>query len=101
MEASERETGLLRQRTTADDLETKGLTRLRRAGDDGGSDSDADSDKSGEFDEALLEGLDIGGEKGVVGGEGTEDRAALDSQFEAVSLIVSGRVEGICAKWCV
>lgn len=88
MEASERETGLLRPRTKEDDLETKGLSRLRRAGDDGDdSDSDADSDDSGEFDEALLEGLDIGGEKGGVGGEGTEERAALDAQFEAVSVI--------------
>ena len=90
MEASERETGLLRQRTADDDLKKQGLSRLRRAGDDGGdSDSDADSDDSGEFDEALLEGLDVGGGEGGVGGEGTEERSALDAQFEAVSLIVS------------
>lgn len=90
MEASQRETGLMRQRTADDDLKTQGLSRLRRAGDDGGdSDSDADSDDSGEFDEALLEGLDIGGEEEGVGGEGTEERTALDAQFEAVSSIGS------------
>ena len=82
MEASALETGL-RRRTADDELETKGLTRIRQDGD---SDSDGDSDDSGEFDEALLEGLDIGGGKGGVGGEGTEERAALDSQFEAVSV---------------
>ncbi|CAM9550127.1 unnamed protein product, partial [Hapterophycus canaliculatus] len=67
MEASARETGL-RQRTVDDNLQTKGLARLRRDSDsDSDSDSDGSgddfdgSDDSGEIDEALLEGLDISG----------------------------------------
>ena len=91
MEASARETGL-RKRNADDDLQTKGLARLRRDSDDDDDDDDDDgvavgSDDSGEIDDALLEGLNIdeeGGGGGVLG-EGTEDRAALDSQFEAVS----------------
>eukprot|EP00903_Cladosiphon_okamuranus_P008978 g8589.t1 len=91
MEASAKETGL-RQRTADDDLQTKGLSRLRRDSDaDSESDSegggDSGSDDSAEVDDALLEGLDINGgeEGGGVGvlGEGSEERAALDSQFEA------------------
>lgn len=87
MEASAKETGL-RQRTADDDLETKGLARLRRDSD---SDSDSDdddtgSDDSGEIDDTLLEGLDLNG--GGAPGEGVENRAVLDSQFEAVSHLV-------------
>ncbi|CAM9184724.1 unnamed protein product [Ascophyllum nodosum] len=90
MEASARETGL-RARTAADDLETKGLARLRKGGDlssDASSDLEAESDGSGEFDEAMLEGLDLNegqGDRRDVGvlGEGTEERTLLDSQFEA------------------
>lgn len=88
MEASARETGL-RQRTADDNLQTKGLARLRRDSDsDSESDSNGsgdgfdgsdDSGDSGEIDEALLEGLDIGG-----GGDEAEERAVLDSQFETV-----------------
>lgn len=95
MEASAREMGL-RQRNADDDLETKGLARLRRDSDDSDGDDDdgVGSDDSGEIDDALLEGLNIhdGGVEeggGVAGGgafgEGTEERAVLDSQFEAVS----------------
>lgn len=102
MEASAKETGL-RQRTKDDDLQTKGLVRLRRDSDSESDDSEDDvatldgggagSDDSGEIDDALLEGLDISGVgAGVcVPGEGTEeDRAVLDSQFEAVSAPLSG-----------
>lgn len=91
MEASAKETGL-RQRTADDDLQTRGLSRLRRDSDDD-DDSDDDSvgdgggsDESGEIDDALLEGLDLnGGGGGSVLEDGTEERAVLDSQFEAVS----------------
>eukprot|EP00752_Nemacystus_decipiens_P007303 g6534.t1 len=93
MEASAKETGL-RQRTADDDLQMKGLLRLRRDSDsesdddsDGGGGGGGGSDDSGEIDDALLEGLDInGGEEGEGGGvlgEGSEERAVLDSQFEA------------------
>ncbi|CBN77126.1 conserved unknown protein [Ectocarpus siliculosus] len=95
MEASAKETGL-RQRSRDDDLQTKGLVRLRRDSDSESDDSEDDvatldggagSDDSGEIDDALLEGLDISGAAaagGGVPGEGTEeDRAVLDSQFEA------------------
>ncbi|CAM9700070.1 unnamed protein product [Discosporangium mesarthrocarpum] len=109
MAASARETGLLRQRTAEDNLPSSGLTVLRRChgaggegrgGGEGGSDSDSDGDgsdkegSSGEFDEALLEGLTLGqgntGEGG--GGVGAEaggeteteaSRAVLEAQFEA------------------
>ncbi|CAM9558541.1 unnamed protein product [Ectocarpus fasciculatus] len=83
MEASAKETGL-RQRTRDDDLETKGLARLRRDSDSESDDSEgADgSDDSGEIDDALLEGLDISGAGGEAGEE-EEDRAAIDAQFEA------------------
>lgn len=96
MEASAKETGL-RQRTADDDLQTKGLSRLRRDSDGESDDDDDDgdyeggggSDDSGEIDDALLEGLDINGVGGEGGegvlGEGSEERAVLDSQFEAVS----------------
>lgn len=98
MEASARETGL-RQRTADDDLQTKGLARLKRPEDESDSDSDSRSDagsdvgsdaSSGEFDEALLEGLDIdpeamNGRQEVGRADGGEDRAVLDRQFEAVS----------------
>lgn len=111
MEASARETGL-RERTAGDNLRTKGLTRIRRAGDYSSDDSDSElesdennSDGSGEFDETLLEGLDLGGGVGggssdgrnrgvlVEGGgdecgEGAEDRAVLDAQFEEVSVLL-------------
>lgn len=93
MEASARETGV-RQRTEEDNLQTKGLARLKRQEDsDSDSDSDAnsvtESDASGEFDEALLlAGLNIREEGGGGGGvldDETNERAALDAQFEAVS----------------
>ena len=98
MEASARETGL-RARTAADDLETKGLARLRKGGDlssDASSDLEAESDGSGEFDEAMLEGLDLNegqGDRRDVGvlGEGTEERTLLDSQFEAVRDFLAGK----------
>lgn len=111
MEASARETGL-RQRTKDDDLQTKGLSRLRREGDE---DSDSDSDggrsiadsnaSSGEFDEALLEGLDLNGGAGVGAGV-AEDRTMLDSQFEAVSVFCfcfagGGKMEGEHHQHCV
>ncbi|CAB1102572.1 unnamed protein product [Ectocarpus sp. CCAP 1310/34] len=96
MEASAKETGV-RPRTMDDDLQTKGLVRLRRDSDLESDDSEDDaatldggggSDDSGEIDDALLEGLDISGAAAAAGGgvpgEGTEeDRAVLDSQFEA------------------
>lgn len=100
MEASARETGL-RERTAEDDLETKGLSRLRRDGggssDDPGSGPDAESDDSGEFDEAMLEGLDINegqGDRKRAGvlGEGVDGREALDSQFEAVREFCTGEL---------
>lgn len=92
MEASAKETGL-RQRTADDNLQIKGLSRLRRDsdGESDNSDSEGDgggeSDDSGEIDDALLEGLDVNGgeEAGGVLGEGSEERAVLDSQFETVS----------------
>lgn len=110
MEASARETGRLRRRTADDNLQTKGLARLRRVedGDSSSSESDPDldmgdndrdgSDDSGEFDESLLEGLDLDGVRGGVrgrtgtgvaapgeqGGKDEEERAVLDAQFEAV-----------------
>lgn len=103
MEASARETGL-RQRTKDDNLQTKGLARLRREGDDdsdsnsdaGGERSIADSNaSSGEFDESLLEGLDLSGGARVGEGPGAaEDRAVLDSQFESVSAFVVAVVSG-------
>ncbi|CAN0080202.1 unnamed protein product [Ectocarpus sp. 12 AP-2014] len=97
MEASAKETGL-RQRTRDDDLHTKGLVRLRRDSDSESDDSEDDvaaldsgagSDDSGEIDDALLEGLDISEAAGAAAGGGVpgegaeEDRAVLDSQFEA------------------
>ncbi|CAN0260191.1 unnamed protein product, partial [Ectocarpus sp. 13 AM-2016] len=96
MEASAKETGL-RQRTRDDDLQIKGLVRLRRDSDSESDDSEDDvatldggarSDDSGEIDDALLEGLDISeaaaaGGGGVPGEGAEEDRAVLDSQFEA------------------
>lgn len=98
MEASARKTGL-RERTAEDNLDTKGLSRLRRGGggslDDPDSGPNAESDDSGEFDEALLEGLDINISQGDrkragVFGERMEEREALDSQFEAVREIFAG-----------
>lgn len=103
MEASAKETGL-RQRTADDNLQTKGLSRLRRDSD-GESDDDSEgggggigSDDSGEIDDALLEGLDINGgeEEGGELGEGTEERAALDSQFEAVSVCCRRLMMWLC-----
>lgn len=85
MEASAKETGL-RQRTADDDLQTKGLARLHRDSDSDDDDDEHGSDDSGEIDEALLEGLNIDG--GDAPGEGTEEREVLDSQFEAVSILL-------------
>lgn len=112
MEASARETGL-RQRTADDDLQTKGLARVRRTGDEDSDSDDADAGSvgesedasSGEFDEDLLEGLDINaGERGTgyegVLREGTGERAALDTQFEAVSerFLLEGEGRGDAAR---
>lgn len=90
MEASARETGL-RERTAEDNLSMKGLTRVRHAGDEASEgeeeddDEDKGSDASGNFDEALLEGLDLdGGDAARVHVEDAE-RAALEAEFEAVS----------------
>lgn len=91
MEASARETGL-RERTSEDNLDMKGLKRVRHAGDESSDgeeseedDEDKGSDASGNFGEALLEGLDLdGGSAARVHVEDAE-RAALEAEFEAVS----------------
>lgn len=93
MEASARETGV-RQRTAEDNLQIKGLQRVRRAGEEDSSDDVS----GGSFDEALLEGLDLnagGVDTECDGGGGAEShsgegsRAVLEAQFQAVSTVIS------------
>lgn len=82
MEASARETGL-RRRTSEDDLNTRGLTRVVH-------EDYERSDASGTFDEGLLlEGLHLGGGRGSQADSGDDTRRdemrdVLDAQFEAV-----------------
>lgn len=95
MEASAKETGL-RARTAEDNLDTKGLVRVKRLEDEDDEESEGDedggSDASGQLDESLLEGLNLGDPEATGGGAGEEgddsrgqERAVVDAQFEGVS----------------
>ncbi|CAM9712398.1 unnamed protein product [Choristocarpus tenellus] len=96
MAASAQETGL-RQRTQEDDLPMSGLERVQHDSLRGRDNDSSTGSSSGEFNEALLEGLSLEPGGGVVvehtegeearGGvgdeEGVADRMMLDAQFEA------------------